>query len=178
VLFVKGLHAPLSMSKEKVTLSPIKADVAGGSIERGPERRPQGLRYTTQMALKGASVKTLLEEARSSPFVTGTLSAKAPSRARGLPTMRGEGSADVSSCRAQNRVLGLLASVLQVPEHANPDFEACHVEFKQTGSRFATPVVKLTGNAVRLSGQGSVNLDTRALDYDMNLALSQSSSPR
>ena len=87
--------------------------------------------------------------------------------------MRGEGSADVSSCRAQNsRVLGLLASVLQVPELANPDFEACHVEFKQTGSRFATPVVKLTGDAVRLSGQGSVNLDTRALDYDMNLALS------
>jgi hypothetical protein len=46
------------------------------------------------------------------------------------------------------------------------------VEFKQTGNRFATPVVKLTGDAVRLSGQGSVNLDTRALDYDMNLALS------
>jgi hypothetical protein len=32
--------------------------------------------------------------------------------------------------------------------------------------------VKLTGDAVRLSGQGSVNLDSRALDYDMNLALS------
>ena len=40
------------------------------------------------------------------------------------------------------------------------------------GSRFATPVVKLTGEAVRLSGQGSVNLDSKALDYDMNLALS------
>jgi hypothetical protein len=174
VLFVKGVHAPLSMSKEKVTLSPIKADVAGGSMSGDLNVDLKGFRYTTQMALKGASVKTLLEEARSSPFVTGTLSAKARFEGSGgLPTMRGEGSADVSSCRAQNsRVLGLLASVLQVPELANPDFEACHVEFKQTGSRFATPVVKLTGDAVRLSGQGSVNLDTRALDYDMNLALS------
>jgi uncharacterized protein involved in outer membrane biogenesis len=174
VLFVKGVHAPLTMSKEKVTLSPIKADVAGGSMSGDLNVDLKGFRYTTQMALKGASVKTLLEEARSSPFVTGTLSAKARFEGSGgLPTMRGEGSADVSSCRAQNsRVLGLLASVLQVPELANPDFEACHVEFKQTGSRFATPVVKLTGDAVRLSGQGSVNLDTRALDYDMNLALS------
>ena len=62
--------------------------------------------------------------------------------------------------------------MLQVPELANPDFETCRVEFKQTGSRFATPVVKLTGDAVRLSGRGSVNLDTSALDYDMSLALS------
>jgi AsmA family len=174
VLFVKGVRAPLSMSKEKLTLSPIKGDVAGGSISGDLNVDLKGFRYTTQMAVKGASVKTLLEEARSTPFVTGTLSATARfDGSGGLPTIRGEGSADISSCRAQNsKVLGLLASVLQVPELANPDFEACHVEFKQTGSRFATPVVKLTGDAVRLSGQGSVNLDSRALDYDMSLALS------
>jgi len=174
VLFVKNVRAPLSMSKEKLTLSPIKGDVAGGSISGDLNVDLKGFRYTTQMTLKGASVKTLLEEARTTPFVTGTLAAAARfDGSGGLPTMRGEGSADISSCRAQNsKVLGLLASVLQMPELANPDFEACHVEFKQTGNRFATPVVKLTGEAVRLSGQGSVNLDSRALDYDMNLALS------
>ena len=174
VLFVKSVRAPLSMSKEKLTLSPIKGDVAGGSISGDLNVDLKGFRYTTQMTLKGASVKTLLEEARTTPFVTGTLSAAARfDGSGGLPTMRGEGSADISSCRAQNsKVLGLLASVLQVPELANPDFETCHVEFKQAGNRFATPVVKLTGDAVRLSGQGTVNLDSRALDYDMNLALS------
>jgi uncharacterized protein involved in outer membrane biogenesis len=174
VLFVKNVRAPLSMSKEKLTLSPIKGDVAGGGISGDLNVDLKGFRYTTQMTLKGASVKTLLEEARTTPFVTGTLSAAARfDGSGGLPTMRGEGSADISSCRAQNsKVLGLLASVLQLPELANPDFETCHVEFKQTGNRFATPVVKLTGDAVRLSGQGSVNLDSRALDYDMNLALS------
>ena len=58
-----------------------------------------------------------------------------------------------------------------MPELANPDFETCRVEFKQTGSRFATPVVNLTGDAVRLSGHGTLNLDTSALDYQMSLAL-------
>ena len=88
--------------------------------------------------------------------------------------MRGEGSADISSCRAQNsKVLALLASVLQVPELANPDFEKCRVEFSQSGSRFATPVVNLTGDAVRLAGHGTLDLDTSGLDYEMTLALSQ-----
>jgi len=62
--------------------------------------------------------------------------------------------------------------VLQVPELAHPDFKTCRVEFKQTGVRFATPVVKLTGDALRLDGAGTLNLDSSALDYDMNLALS------
>ncbi len=54
--------------------------------------------------------------------------------------MRGQGSADVSSCRAENsRVLALLASVLQVPELTNPDFEVCHVEFTQTGAASRRP---------------------------------------
>jgi hypothetical protein len=105
--------------------------------------------------------------------VSGTLSGKAHFEGKGgLATMRGQGSADVASCRAENsRVLALLASVLQVPELANPDFEACRVEFSQTGSRFSTPVLTLTGDAVRLLGRGSLNLDTSGLDYEMTLGL-------
>jgi hypothetical protein len=175
VLFVRDLRAPLSMSKEKVTLSPIRGAVAGGSVT-GDVRVDLGggFRFTADLVVKDARVKTMLEEAKSPAAVSGTLSAKARFEGSGgLPTMRGRGSADVASCRAQgSRVLGLLSSVLQVPELANPDFEACHVEFTQTGSRFATPVVKLTGDAVRLSGRGSLNIDTSALDYEMTLALS------
>ena len=175
VLFVHGARAPLSISKEKVTLSPIRGDVAGGSLSGDLNVDLKGgLRYTTALTLKGASVKKLLQEAKSKALLSGTLSAKARFEGSGgLPTMRGEGSADVASCRSENsRVLALLAGVLQVPELARPDFETCRVEFKQTGSRFATPVVKLTGDAVRLSGSGTLNLETSALDYDMSLALS------
>ncbi len=163
VLFVRDVKAPLAMSKEKVTLSPIRGDLAGGVVS-GDLRvdLKGGFRYTTDLALKGARVKTLLEEAGSAAVVSGTLAGKAHFEGKGgLATMRGQGSADVSSCRAENsRVLSLLASVLSVPELANPELQACRVEFTQSGSRFSTPVVKLTGDAVRLSGRGSVNLDT------------------
>jgi hypothetical protein len=174
VLFVRGVRAALSMSKEEVTLSPIRGEVAGGVVS-GDLRvdLTGGFRYKTELVVKGARVKTLLEEAGSAAALSGTLSAKAHFEGKGgLATMRGQGSADVASCRAENsRVLALLASVLQVPELANPDFEACRVEFAQTGSRFATPVLKLLGDAVRLSGRGSVNLDTSGLDYEMALSL-------
>jgi len=174
VLFVRGVKAPLSMSKEKVTLSPIRGALAGGELSGDLKVDLKGgFRFTTDLGVKGASVKTLLAESGSAAALSGTLSGKAHFEGKGgLATMRGQGSADIASCRAENsRVLALLASVLQVPELANPDFEACRVEFNQTGSRFATPVVKLTGDAVRLSGRGSVNLDTSGLDYEMTLGL-------
>jgi uncharacterized protein involved in outer membrane biogenesis len=175
VLFVRDLRAPLALSKEKVVLSPIRAKAAGGTLT-GDLRvdLKGGFRFTTDVVLEGARVKTLLEEAKSPAALSGTLSAKAHFEGSGgLPTLRGKGSADITSCRAEgSRVLGLLSSVLQVPELANPDFEACRLEFDQTGSRFATPVVKLTGDAVRLTGRGSLNLDTSGLDYQMTLALS------
>ena len=175
VLFVRDVRAPMSLSKDRISLSPIRGDVAGGSLSGDLKVDLKGgLRYTTQMTLKGASVKRLLEEAKSAAAVSGTLSASARFEGSGgMPTLRGEGSADIASCRAENsRVLGLLASLLQVPELAHPDFETCRVEFKQTGSRFATPVVTLTGDAMRLSGHGTLNLDTSQLDYEMSLALS------
>jgi len=174
VLFVRGVRAPLSMSKQRVTLSPIRGDLAGGEVSGDLKVDLKGgFRFSTDLGVKGASVKTLLEEAGSVAALSGTLSSKAHFEGKGgLATMRGQGSADIASCRAENsRILALLAGALQVPELANPDFEACHVEFNQVGSRFATPVVKLTGDAVRLSGRGSVNLDTSGLDYEMTLGL-------
>ena len=174
VLFVSGVKAPLAMSKERVTLAPIRGELAGGTVSGDLKVDLKGgFAYTTELVVKGARIKTMLEQARSAAVVSGTLSGKAHFEGKGgLATMRGQGSADVAECRAENsRVLALLSTVLQVPELANPDFEACRVEFSQTGSRFATPVLQLTGDAIRLSGRGSVNLDTSGLDYEMTLAL-------
>jgi hypothetical protein len=175
VLFVRGVSAPLALSKERVTLQPIRGEVAGGALAGDVKVDLKGgFRFTTDLILEGARVKTLLEEAHSAAALSGTLAGKAHFEGRGgLATMRGKGSAEIKGCRAENtRVLGLLASVLQVPELAHPDFETCRVEFTQSGSRFATPVVKLTGDAVRLDGHGSLDLDTSGLDYEMTLGLS------
>ena len=69
------------------------------------------------------------------------------------------------------RTLALLAAVLQVPELASPDFDECRAEFTQSGDRLSTPVLRLVGKAVQLTGEGSVNLATDGLDYQMTLAL-------
>jgi uncharacterized protein involved in outer membrane biogenesis len=175
LLFVRGVKAPLAMSKEALTLAPIRGDLAGGELTGNVTVDLKGgFRYASEIAVKGAKLETLLAEARSSAALSGILSGKARFEGSGgLASVRGKGSADIASCRAErSRVLALLAAALQVPELANPDFEACHLEFQQTGSRFATPVLNLTGDALRLSGKGTLNLDTSGLDYQMTLALS------
>jgi hypothetical protein len=132
-----------------------------------------GFRYIARLEVKGVDVGTLLAEAKSAGGVAGTLAAQATFEGTGgLPTMKGRGQGTVSDCRVeQGRVLALLATALQVPELANPDFDECRAEFTQSGSRLSTPVLLLAGEAVQMRGAGTVNLETTALDYRMDLAL-------
>jgi len=174
VLFVKGVSAPLSASKEEVKLAPIRAKVAGGDASGDVTVRLKGgFRYVANVDLDGTSVKTLLEEAKSVAGVTGTLRGKATFEGTGgLPTLKGRGQAQVADCRVENaKVMALLSTALQVPELANPEFDECRLEFTMTGSRVQTPVVSLKGDAMQLTGHGTYNVDTYAIDYDMSLAL-------
>ena len=174
VLFVKGVSAPLSASKEEVKLAPIRAKVAGGDASGDVTVRLKGgFRYVANVELDGTSVKTLLEEAKSVAGVTGTLRGKATFEGTGgLPTLKGRGQAQVADCRVENaKVMALLSTALQVPELANPEFDECRLEFTMTGSRVQTPVVSLKGDAMQLTGHGTYNVDTYAIDYDMSLAL-------
>ena len=174
LLFVRGVRSPSKMSKETVTLAPVRGRVAGGEVKGDVTVHLKGgFRYVANLEVKGADVKTLLSEAKSAGGVSGTLAAKATFEGSGgLPTLKGRGQATVSGCRVEHaKTLVLLAGILQVPELASPDFEECRVEFTQSGSRLSTPVLSLKGDAVRLTGRGTVNLDTRGLDYQMSLAL-------
>ncbi len=174
LLFLRSVRSPLTLSKETVTLAPIRADVAGGSATGDVTVHTRGgFRYTAHLDVKDVKVETLLAEAKSAGGMTGTLAAKATFEGSGgLATMKGHGQGTVAGCRVQNaRALALLASVLQVPELANPDFDECRAEFTQSGYRVATPVVVLSGKAVQLRGAGNLDLRDYGLDYQMNLAL-------
>jgi hypothetical protein len=174
LLFLRSVRSPLRMSKETVTLAPIRADVAGGSATGDMTVHMKGgFRYTANLDVKDAKVETLLAEAKSTAAMKGVLAAKATFEGSGgLPTMKGHGQATVTRCQVQNaRTLALLASVLQVPELANPDFDECRAEFTQSGYRVATPVVVLSGKAVQLRGAGTIDLRSYGLDYQMSLAL-------
>ena len=105
-------------------------------------------------------MKTLLDEARSSAAVSGTLTAKGRFEGSGgLSTMKGRGEGRIADCRVEHgRTLALLAGILQVPELASPDFDECRAEFTQSGARLTTPVLRLVGKTVQLTGEGSVSL--------------------
>jgi uncharacterized protein involved in outer membrane biogenesis len=174
MLFVRGVSAPLAVSKQEMKLAPIRAKLAGGALSGDVTVHLEGgFRYVADVGLTGASVKTLIEEARSTGGVSGTLQGKARFEGTGgLPTMKGKGEAQVADCKVENaKVMALLSSALQVPELANPSFDECRLEFTISGSRVQTPVVSLKGDAMQLTGHGTYNMDTYAIDYDMSLAL-------
>jgi hypothetical protein len=174
-LFVRELSAPLALTKESFTLAPIRGRAGGGDVKGDAAVRfKNGFRYSAGFELTGASVKTLLEEARSPASVTGTLEARGRFEGTGgLVTLHGKGQGRISSCRvADNRSLALIATVLGIPELANPSLDECRAEFTQAGTRFTTPVLVLKGRALDLSGHGSLDLQTSGLDYDLTLALS------
>jgi uncharacterized protein involved in outer membrane biogenesis len=175
MLFVRGVSSPLEMSKEKVRLAPIRGKLAGGDVTGDLKLDLQKAAYAMSLDVKGAQVDTLLKESGSSRALTGSLQAKASFEGTGgLPTLKGRGSAFVSSCKLTKApVMALLAGVLQLPELANPSFDECRMEFTIGGNRVQTPVLRLRGAAMQMTGSGTMSLATSALDYDMDLALSK-----
>ena len=175
-MFLRDVSAPLAMSKESVKLSPIRARLAEGDVTGDVTvNLKDGFRYSANLDVKGAHLKKLLEEAKSKPSVTGTLVARASFQGSGgLPTMKGKGRLEVTECKVHNAaVLGVVSAALRMPALANPDFDQCLVEFTMAGSRLQMPVVSLKGKQIQITGHGTTNLDSYALDYDMTLALAK-----
>jgi hypothetical protein len=176
MFFVRDISAPLEMSTETVTLSPIQGSVAGGSASGNVTVHLQdGFRYETTLNVDGVDVKTLLQEAQSPGRVAGTLQAETSFQGTGpLPTMTGQGFGQVVDCRIEDsKVLALLSRLLKVPELASPEFDECRVDFTLANSVLSTPRLSLMGKAMQLSGQGKVNLVHSTIDYDLKLALAE-----
>jgi uncharacterized protein involved in outer membrane biogenesis len=174
-LFLKNVLAPLKLTKERMSLAPLEARLAGGTVtgEIRVDFKPD-LRYALQMAASGASVATLLKEAGSAGTLTGKLQAKARMEGTGgVLTVKGAGQAEIRDCRWPKAPLfGILSAVLQIPELADPRFEECRVDFSLSGGQARTPVISFKGPALELTGQGVTNLVTSGVDYDLTLALS------
>jgi hypothetical protein len=175
MLFVRDASAPLRTTRDLLTLSPIRASLARGTLAGEVKVNLKKLRYAANLKLEDVDVATLLEQARSTRLISGRLAANGVFEGSGgLATLAGKGRAEVADCRISNaRVLLLLSRLLQLPELANPDFDTCLAEFTLGEGRLRTPVLRLEGRQVRLTGRGNLNLLTNALDYEMTLALAQ-----
>jgi uncharacterized protein involved in outer membrane biogenesis len=173
-LHLRKVQAPLTLSKERMSLNPLQAALAGGTatgvivVAFEPE-----MRYALQAAVSGASVATLLKEAGSAFTLTGTLAAQAKvAGTGGVTTLRGAGQAEIEECRwPKAPLLQTLAELLQLPEIKDPRFDECRIEFTLGGGVARTPVVSFKGPALELTGDGAVNLGSSTIDYDLTLAL-------
>ncbi len=174
-LFLKGVRAPLKLAKERMSLAPIQARLAGGAVtgEIRVDFNP-AMRYILQLAVSGANVATLLKEAGSAGTLTGTLQARARIEGSGgVATVKGAGQAEIKDCRWPKAPLFAgLAGLLQIPELGDPRFDECRVEFALGGGQARIPVVSFKGPALELTGRGVTNLVTSVIDYDLTLALS------
>jgi AsmA-like C-terminal region/AsmA family len=172
-LQVRDLSAPLVISKRRMSLAPIRGRLAEGdaSGDLSVDLVPFG--YRLKLDVSGAKVEKLLQEAGSSPMVSGRLRANGSFEGTaGVSSVKGKATAEVQGCRASRApLLAILAATLQLPELADPDFDECRAEFTLASGRAHTPVISLKGKAVRLSGQGTMVVESGALDYGMTLSL-------
>ncbi len=175
-LFLRDVSAPLRASGGTLALAPLRASLAGGEISGDATVRWQkGFRFRTQVALKGAQLRTLLEEAHAVQRMSGTVTADATVEGTGgIETLEGKGQVKVEDCAVtQAPLMTLLATVLRVPELARPDLDECRATFTLGAGRLVNPSLSLKGRSLQLTGRGATSLRSLAIDYDMALALDQ-----
>jgi uncharacterized protein involved in outer membrane biogenesis len=175
LLFLRDAKADLAVSAQKVKLAPISAKLAKGEAKAELELRLKDFRYEMSLEVKGADVETLMAEAKAGAGVSGTLVSKADFEGTGgMATIKGKGRAAIRQCRLSNvKVLALLAALIQVPELANPDFEQCVIDFRVRGYRVVTPLIDFKGSALQIAGNGTMNMESGAIAYDLSLALAE-----
>ena len=89
-----------------------------------------------------------------------------------LPDARIVGRGELAGYRAEaSPLFAAVAAALQLPELARPEVEKGEVEFTLAGTRLSTSPVRLRGAGFELAGRGVSLLDSRAIDYDLTLAL-------
>jgi hypothetical protein len=176
MLFLRDTKATLEVGTKAVKMAPLSAKLAEGTATGDFVMDLENFRYSTNLDVKGAKVAKLIEEAKATGGVEGTLTAKASFEGTGgMETVKGKGRAEITDCRVSNvKVLQMLSSLLRIPELADPKFKDCLVEFQMNGNRVSTPVLSLKGPAIQLTGKGTMNMLTSVIAYDLNLALANS----
>lgn len=173
-LFVRNAEAPLHAGQRTLKLAPLRAELGGGSVRGDATVHLQdGFRFTSTLAVEGAQLQKLLDEAHASQAISGRLAGAASVEGTGgLATLKGKGQVHVDGCKvARSPLMTVVATVLRVPELAHPDFDECRATFTLGQGRVVTPTLSLKGRGLQMSGHGVAALESGAIDYDLTLAL-------
>ncbi len=175
-LFVRQLDTPISMSASEVKLSPATVKLADGDVTCDLTLKlAEGFKYILNLQTKNSDVAKLLQEAGVKQVITGKLQGTtAVEGTGGLPTITGNGKFEITNGQLmQLPLLGVLATLLQVPELNEIKFDECVLEYTLANSVMQTPVIKLSSSGIQITGKGSVSLADNTLNHDLTLALSK-----
>jgi uncharacterized protein involved in outer membrane biogenesis len=170
---LQDIVSEVLLSKALVHLSDVRGRLAEGVFKGDLKLQVQDSSFEGTFGVEGARVEELLGPGPGPRPLSGRLQATGELSGRGgASAVRGRGRADVSACRAErSALLAAVSTALRLPELAQPELTQCEVHFTLAGPRLTTTPVRLKGAAFDLAGRGVTNLESRAIDYDLVLAL-------
>jgi uncharacterized protein involved in outer membrane biogenesis len=180
-LFITGIASPITYSAEQITLDSLTGKLAGGTVSGNLLVKVLGgTKYGVNLQIKDADMATLLQEAGTKPVMTGKMQVTTKlDGTAGLSTIAGNGHAEITDGKLVGvPILELLSTLLQVPELRALSFTETKVEFTMGNNELQTPVIKLVGPLVRLTGKGAVALADNSLNHDFTLALAPAAADR
>jgi hypothetical protein len=132
------------------------------------------------LQVKDADMATLLQEAGTKPVMTGKLQVTTKLDGTvGLPTITGNGQAEITNGQLPGvPVLDLLATLFQLNELRTLSFTETKVEFTIANNEMQTPVIRLVGPVVKITGKGTVSLADNSLNHDFTLALAPATAEK
>jgi len=177
-LFVKKAGTQVTMEPDRVTLSSLHGELAGGTISGNVSvNYATGLLYAVTVSLTNSDVAQLLQDAGSKPTVSGKLNITTSlTGTGGVPTIVGSGRVEVDDGQfTENPILNSLGTLLQLDALRNLTFSQCLVEYSISNNVLQTPVIRLASPQVQITGSGTVALDKNRLNQNMTITLPKGS---
>lgn len=175
---VRALAAPIRFSGGELTLSPLRGQLAEGTLGGQVTVNLAGAtRYAIAIDLKDARSEALMA-ALGGHSLSGRLEAQASlnGTAEGLT---GQGRAQIRDGRLHDLpVLGAVAAALDLPHLRDLRFQEGAIDFTLAGDVLHTPVVRFISGDVRILGKGEVQLRTGELAHQFTLLVPQAAVRR
>jgi uncharacterized protein involved in outer membrane biogenesis len=177
-LEVRALAAPLRFGGGEITLAPLRAQLADGTLGgQVTVRLATPARYAVALELRDARAETLLA-ALGGRSLSGRLQAQA-SLAGTAEGAAGQGHAAIRDGQLLDfPVLGAVAAALDLPLLRDLRFEEGAIDFVLAGDVLRTPVVRFIARDVKILGKGEILLRTGTLAHELSLLVPASAVRR
>jgi len=175
-LFVEKVATLVELGSERVTLSSLRGELAGGTISGDVSvNYATGLLYAVNVKLTNSDVARLLQDSGARAVVSGKLNITTALKGTGgVPTIVGSGRVQVDNGKLMEiPLLNLLGLLLQIDVLRDLSFDQCLLEYSISNNVMQTPVIRLTSPQVQITGNGSVALDKYTLNHNMTIVLAK-----